>query len=64
VADRLLRAEDVAELIGMRTDFVYALTPRGEIPHVRFGRTVRFRSEAIDEWLREQERTNNRRNNR
>jgi excisionase family DNA binding protein len=56
---RLLRAEDVAELIGMRVDFVYAACRRGEIPHLRFGRTLRFRAEAIEEWLREQERSSN-----
>jgi excisionase family DNA binding protein len=56
VTDRLLTAEDVAELIGMRTDFIYALARRGEIPHLKFGRTLRFRAEAIEEWLRATER--------
>jgi excisionase family DNA binding protein len=55
VADRLLTAEDVAELIGMRTDYVYRLARRDAIPHLRFGRTVRFRSESIEEWLEEEE---------
>jgi excisionase family DNA binding protein len=58
---RLLTAEDVAELIGMTTDFVYALTRRDQIPHLRFGRTVRYRPEAITRWLEEQERGNGRR---
>lgn len=56
MSNRLLNAEEVAELIGMRVDFVYALARRDEIPHLRFGRTVRFRSEALEEWLRESER--------
>ena len=55
MTDRLLDAAAVAELIGMRVDFVYLLVRRGEIPHLRFGRTVRFRSEAIDRWLEESE---------
>jgi excisionase family DNA binding protein len=58
MADRLLRVEDVAELVGMRTDFIYKLAREGRIPHLRFGRTLRFRAEAIDQWLREQEQTN------
>lgn len=51
----LLNAQQVAELIGMRVDYVYALCRRGDIPHLRFGRTLRFRVEAVLEWLRESE---------
>lgn len=52
---RLLNAEDIAEMLGMRVDYVYALTRRGAIPHLRFGRTLRFRAEAIEAWLEELE---------
>lgn len=48
---RLLTAEEVAEIIGMRVDYVYALSRRGQIPHLRFGRTLRFRADAIEAWL-------------
>ena len=60
MADRLLDAEAVADLIGMRIDFVYRLVRRDEIPHLRFGRRVRFRADAITRWLEEQERGNGR----
>lgn len=53
---RLLTAEEVAEIIGMRVDYVYELSRRGQIPHLRFGRTLRFRTEAIEAWLRAAER--------
>jgi excisionase family DNA binding protein len=53
---RLLTAEEVAEIIGMRVDYVYALSRRGQIPHLRFGRTLRFRAEAIEAWLGAAER--------
>jgi excisionase family DNA binding protein len=56
--DRLLTADDVAELLGMRTDFIYRLAREGRIPHLRFGRTLRFRAEAIERWLEEQEQFN------
>lgn len=59
VADRLLSAPEVAERLQLTTDFVYALARRGEIPHLRFGRTLRFRAEAIDQWLRESEQATN-----
>lgn len=53
---RLLTAEEVAEIIGMRVDYVYALSRRNQIPHLRFGRTLRFRADAIQAWLRAAER--------
>ena len=52
---RLLNAEDIAEILAMRVDYVYALTRRDAIPHLRFGRTLRFRVEAIEAWLEELE---------
>ena len=58
MADPLLRAEDVAERLGMTTDFIYRLAREGRIPHLRFGRSLRFRSEAITRWLEEQEQSN------
>ena len=54
--DPLLTAEAVAEILGMRPDFVYGLARRDEIPHLRFGRTLRFRADALDLWLAESER--------
>ena len=59
MADRLLTAPEVAERLQLTTDFVYGLCRRGEIPHLRFGRTLRFRAEAIDTWLRDQEQDAN-----
>jgi excisionase family DNA binding protein len=52
---KLLTAPQVAELIGMTTDFVYKLSRRGEIPCIRFGRSYRYRAESIEEWLRQSE---------
>jgi excisionase family DNA binding protein len=54
----LLDAEDVAQILGMTQDWVYAQARAGGIPHVRLGRYVRFRREAIDEWIRGRERAN------
>jgi excisionase family DNA binding protein len=49
----LLRAEQVADMIGMTTDYVYELSRRGRIPTITFGRTRRYRREAIEQWLAE-----------
>jgi excisionase family DNA binding protein len=53
--DRLLTAEELAELLGMRTDWVWAQARAGRIPHVRLGRYCRFRASAIEAWLEELE---------
>ena len=53
---RLLTAEEVAQVLGMTVDFVYSLCRRDQIPHLRFGRTLRFRSEAVEGWLCASER--------
>ena len=55
-SSRLLVAEDVAALLGVSPAFVYALVRRGELPAVRVGdRYVRFRAEAVQEWIAERE---------
>ena len=53
---RLLSAAQVAELLDVPRSFVYSLARQGSIPTVRLGdRYVRFRGEAIADWLRERE---------
>jgi len=51
----LLTAEEVAELIGMGVDWVYAESRNGRIPTVKLGRYRRYRREAIEAWLRQLE---------
>jgi excisionase family DNA binding protein len=51
----LLVAEDVAALVGMTKEWIYAETRAGRIPHVTLGRYYRYRHESIDAWLREME---------
>jgi excisionase family DNA binding protein len=53
---QLLTAEDVAGLIGMGTDWIYAQVRADRIPHLKLGRFVRFRAESIDQWICELER--------
>jgi len=55
---RLLAANDVAELLGVPRTFVYTLARRGDLPTVRVGeRYVRFRAEALEQWIAAQETT-------
>ncbi len=50
-ARTLLTAEEVADMIGMGVDWVYAESRRGRIPTVKLGRYRRYRKEAIEAWL-------------
>jgi excisionase family DNA binding protein len=52
----LLTVDDVAAMLGMGRDWVYAEVRADRIPHIRLGRYVRFLPEAIEEWLRTLER--------
>jgi excisionase family DNA binding protein len=52
---RLLTASEVAEMLGVQTSWVYAASRRGELPTVKLGRYRRYRREAIERWIEEQE---------
>lgn len=47
----LLTAAEVAELLGVRTSWVYQQSRAGRIPTVTLGRYRRYRREAIEAWL-------------
>lgn len=52
VAEReLLTADEVAELLNMSKDWVWAETRAGRIPHVKLGRRYHYRRQAILAWL-------------
>lgn len=53
-SDRLLRAEEVANVIGVSKNHVYQLGVRGEIPPVRLGaKVVRFREGDVAKFIDE-----------
>jgi excisionase family DNA binding protein len=51
MSESLWTAADVAKLLGVSTDWIYAESRAGRIPTVRLGRYRRYRPEAIDQWL-------------
>ncbi len=53
---KLLTADQVAEMLGVSRDWVYAETRAARMPHVRIGRYYRYWPSSIDAWLHEQER--------
>lgn len=48
----LLRREDAAKLLAISPRLLWSLTRRGEIPHVRLAKSVRYSVEALRAWLR------------
>jgi excisionase family DNA binding protein len=54
-AGDLLTAEEVAALLRVTPAWVYAQTRRRRIPHLRLGRYVRYRREALEEWMQQVE---------
>jgi excisionase family DNA binding protein len=52
----LLTAVEVASVLRVTPDWVYAASRRDGLPHVRLGRYVRFRRSAIEQWLDEVQR--------
>jgi excisionase family DNA binding protein len=49
--DKLLTADEVAELLKVNTEWVWAQARAGRIPHVCLGRYRRFRESALEAWL-------------
>lgn len=47
----LLTADDVAQMLRVKRSWVYAAARQDQIPHVRLGRYIRFREEAVERWL-------------
>ena len=49
----LLRAGDVARLLGLGRSKVSAMLSAGELPAIRFGRSVRVPRVALERWIEE-----------
>jgi excisionase family DNA binding protein len=51
VSDRLLTAEEIADLLNVPVTWVRESTRSGAMPHVKLGRYRRYRREAVEAWL-------------
>jgi excisionase family DNA binding protein len=52
---KLVGAADIAEWIGCTGKHIYDLAKRGQIPHYRFGGSIRFDPEKVKAWLDQHE---------
>jgi excisionase family DNA binding protein len=55
VTDLLLKPQELAEMLRMGVDWVYAETRANRIPHIMLGRYPRYRLSRIEKWLTELE---------
>jgi len=46
-------AKDAARMLGIGQRKLWSLTNRGDIPHFRIGRSVRYSVPALMEWIDE-----------
>jgi excisionase family DNA binding protein len=49
----LLRPEEAAHLLSVRTSWVYEAVRAGRLPCRRVGRHIRFTKEMLEDWLNE-----------
>jgi excisionase family DNA binding protein len=50
----LLRPEEAAHLLSVKTSWVYDAARAGRVPCLRVGRHIRFTRHMLEEWLTEQ----------
>jgi excisionase family DNA binding protein len=49
----LLKPEQAAELLAVRTSWIYEAVRTNRLPCLRIGRHIRFTREMLEEWLRD-----------
>ncbi len=52
----LLRPEEAARLLSVKTSWVYEAVRAGRVPCLRVGRHIRFTRHMLEDWLDEQAR--------
>jgi len=50
----LLRPEQAAHLLSVKTSWVYEAVRSGRVPCIRVGRHIRFTRQMLEDWLAQQ----------
>jgi excisionase family DNA binding protein len=53
-AKALLTVQEAAALLAVSDKTLYRMARLGQVPHVRVGRSLRFRREELEAWIRQQ----------
>ena len=56
--NELVKARSAAQAIGMSPVKLYRAAERGEVPHYRLGRSVRFDISELKDWMKAQTKRN------
>ncbi len=48
---KFLKIDDLSEYLGIKKSTLYAKASRGEIPHYKIDRLIRFKRTEIDSWI-------------
>ncbi len=54
--ERLLTAQEVADLLAVPLSWVREATRDGRLPHLKLGRYRRYQAAALEAWLADQQR--------
>lgn len=54
VAERLLKGEEVADILYVSRSMAYLLMRRGDLPSLRIGNAVRVRPEDLEAYIEQQ----------
>jgi excisionase family DNA binding protein len=52
----IIRPDELAKGLKVSLSAIYALVERGQIDHLRIGKSIRFEPETIQEFLKERRR--------
>ena len=50
--ERLLKSDEIAEILHISRSMAYLLMKRGDLPSVRIGSSVRVRHEDLEEYIK------------
>ena len=56
---KLLRPEEVAELLNISKSYIYKLLRLRSVPAIRIGRSIRIRPEDLEKFIRKNAQTEN-----
>jgi len=49
--EEYLDMDELCKRLGFKKRFLYELTHKGKIPHIKIGRLLRFRWDSIKKWV-------------
>jgi excisionase family DNA binding protein len=51
MAKEYVNIEELSEYLGIKKSTLYGMVEKGELPHYRIGRLIRFKRDDMDSWI-------------